>query len=48
MNMKVIFAEINTTSAAVKIKPNKNVQAYMRFKPTPGMISLILVQCSTN
>ena len=23
MNMKVIFAEINTTSAAVKIKPKK-------------------------
>ena len=44
MNIKVIFAVMNTTSAVVKIKPGK-IQAFKVFEP---MSSAILVQRSTN
>ena len=44
MNIKVIFAVMNTTSAVVKIKPGK-IQAFKGFEP---MTFAILVQRSTN
>ena len=44
MNIKVIFAVMNTTLAVVKIKPGK-IQAFKGFEP---MSSAILVQRSTN
>ena len=44
MNMKVIFAVMNTTWAIVKIRPEK-IQACTGFEP---MTSAILVQRSTN
>ena len=45
MNIKVIFAVMNTTSAVVKIKPGK-IQAFKGFEPMSSAI--ILVQRSTN
>ena len=44
MNMKAMFAVMNTTWAVVKIRPEK-IQACTRFEP---MTPAIPVQCSTN
>ena len=44
MSMKAIFAVMNTTSAVVKIRPEK-IQACTGFEP---MTSAIPVQRSTN
>ena len=47
MNLWLINAVIHvlTTWAVMKLKPEKNIQAWTGFKP---MTSAILVQCSTN
>ena len=45
VSMKAIFAVMNTTSAVVKIRPEKKIQACMGFEP---MTSAIPVQRSIN
>ena len=45
VNMKVIFAIMNTTWAVVNMRPEKNSGLY---KIWTQLTSAILVQCSTN
>ena len=45
VNMKVIFAIMNTTWAVVNMRPEKNSGLY---KIWTQLTSVILVQCSTN
>ena len=43
VNMKAIFAVMNTTEAVVKRRPGKKIQACMGFEPMTLLLKILLL-----